>query len=231
MAKAGAAVATSLQRQETPRGETTRLRIRTEACELFYRQGFRATTMREITTAAGLTPAGFYNHYDSKDELLLAIVVDAFTRLDEQVSTASARSGEGATARLVALVRTMTLWHCDNIQQARVVNREAQELEESLLFTVREHRRRLRLLAEEIITAGLASGEFVLPDAPVDVTARVMATAVLDFVRSISPWYLDAKVLRPEQLADVLVALVLRMVGAEAGAGSPAVRPSPRARR
>lgn len=42
-----------------------------------------------------------------------------------------------------------------------------------------------------------------------------MATAVLGFVRSISAWYLEANVLSPAQLADLLVSLVLRMVGAE----------------
>jgi hypothetical protein len=41
-----------------------------------------------------------------------------------------------------------------------------------------------------------------------------MATAMLGFVRSISAWYLEAKVLSPSELADLLVSLVLRMVGA-----------------
>ena len=206
------------QRQETPRGEATRMRIRAEALALFYRQGFRATTMREITSAAGLTPAAFYNHYGSKDDVLLAVIVDAFTRLDEQVDAALAEAGDGATGRLAALVHTMTLWHCDNIHQARVANRESQELAESMLGTVRERRRGLRSMAEQIITDGVETGEFVLPEAPVEAAARVMATAMLGFVRSISAWYLEAKVLSPAELADLLVDLVLRMVGAEAPA-------------
>ncbi|HTK64636.1 MAG TPA: TetR/AcrR family transcriptional regulator [Pseudonocardia sp.] len=218
MTKAVAATASDGQRQETPRGEATRMRIRAEALALFYRQGFRATTMREITSAAGLTPAAFYNHYGSKDDVLLAIIVDAFTKLDEQVTAALAKAGDGATGRLAALVHTMTLWHCDNINQARVANRESQELDESMLGTVRERRRELRSMAEQIVTDGVEAGEFVLPDAPVEAAARVMATAMLGFVRSISAWYLEAKVLSPAELADLLVALVLRMVGAEAPA-------------
>lgn len=220
MTKAVATAASDGQRQETPRGEATRMRIRAEALELFYRQGFRATTMREITSAAGLTPAAFYNHYGSKDDVLLAIVVDAFTKLDEQVESALAEAGDGATGRLAALVHTMTLWHCDNLHQARVANRESQELDESMLGTVRERRRGLRSMAEQIITDGVEAGEFVLPEAPVEAAARVMATAMLGFVRSISAWYLEAKVLSPAELADLLVALVLRMVGTEASAKS-----------
>ncbi|HEY1974136.1 MAG TPA: TetR/AcrR family transcriptional regulator [Pseudonocardia sp.] len=215
MTKAVAAAASNGQRQETPRGEATRLRIRTEALELFYRQGFRATTMREITSASGLTPAAFYNHYGSKDDVLLAIIVDAFSKLDEQVDAALTKVGDSATGRLVALVHTMTLWHCDNIHQARVANRESQELDESMLGTARERLRGLRSMAEQIVTDGVEAGEFVLPEAPVEAAARVMATAMLGFVRSISAWYLEAKVLSPAELADLLVALVLRMVGAE----------------
>lgn len=220
MTKAVATTASDGQRQETPRGEATRMRIRAEALELFYRQGFRATTMREITSAAGLTPAAFYNHYGSKDDVLLAIIVDAFSKLDEQVEAALAEVGDDATGRLTALIHTMTLWHCDNIHQARVANRESQELDESMLGTVRERRRGLRSMAEQIVTDGVEAGEFVLPEAPVEAAARVMATAMLGFVRSISAWYLEAKVLSPAELADLLVALVLRMVGAEPAAKS-----------
>lgn len=235
MARTPTAAATIPARQETPKGEATRLRIRTEACRLFNDQGFRATTMREITNAAGLTPAGFYNHYASKDEVLLAIIVDAFTKLDEAVSAAMAEADEDATARLTTLVHTMTVWHCKNIQQARVASREAQELDDPMLVTVGQHRRRLRSLAEEIVTSGVASGEFVLPDAPVDATARVLATAVLDLVRDISGWYLNRKVLTPAQLADLLVELVLRMVGAQSRPDTPVkngrARTQPKARR
>lgn len=160
------AVAASDGRQETPRGEATRMRIRAEALELFYRQGFRATTMREITSAAGLTPAAFYNHYGSKDDVLLAIVVDAFAKLDEQVGVALAEAGAGATGRLTALVHTMTLWHCDNLHQARVANRESQELDESMLGTVRERRRGLRSMAEQIVTDGVRPASSCSPRLP-----------------------------------------------------------------
>jgi hypothetical protein len=63
------------------------------------------------------------------------------------------------------------------------------------------------------------------------------ATAILGFVRSISASYLDAKVLSPAELADPVVTLVLRMVGARAdhrlkspparAAESRGVRPAP----
>jgi TetR/AcrR family transcriptional regulator, cholesterol catabolism regulator len=225
MAKAAAVASPQVERQETARGEATRMRIREKALDLFYKQGFRTTTMREITNASGLTPAAFYNHYSSKDDLLLGIILDAFTRLDEQVKAALGSAGEGDTARLAAFVHTMTLWHCENIHQARVATREVQELDDARVRAVRAQLRRLRSVAEEIITSGTASGEFNLPGVPMDAGARVTATAVLGFVRSISAWYLDAKVLSSAELADLVVTLVLRMVGAQTEA--PQVSPRP----
>jgi AcrR family transcriptional regulator len=234
MAKATAVASPQVARQETARGEATRMRIREKALELFYEQGFRTTTMREITNASGLTPAAFYNHYSSKDDLLLGIILDAFTRLGDQVKAALDIAGEDDTARLAALVHTMTIWHCDNIHQARVATREVQELDETRARAVRNQLRQLRSVVEVIITNGTASGEFNLPGVPMDAAARVTATAVLGFVRSISAWYLDAKVLSSAELADLVVTLVLRMVGARDDAPQGSLRSrrvSSRARR
>lgn len=43
------------------------------ATELFYRKGFPATSIDEIGEAAGITGPGIYRHFESKDEILLAV--------------------------------------------------------------------------------------------------------------------------------------------------------------
>jgi AcrR family transcriptional regulator len=56
------------------RETSTRERIVTEAMRLFAAQGFRATTVGQITEAAGLAPraGGLYKHFRSKEEVLEA---------------------------------------------------------------------------------------------------------------------------------------------------------------
>lgn len=58
------------------KGETTRLAIETAAIRLFLKQGYHATSMRQIADHAGLALGGIYNHFSSKEEIFEAIIVD-----------------------------------------------------------------------------------------------------------------------------------------------------------
>jgi AcrR family transcriptional regulator len=58
------------------KGETTRLAIEDAAAELFIKNGYHATSMREIAEHAGLALGGIYNHFKSKEEIFEGIVVD-----------------------------------------------------------------------------------------------------------------------------------------------------------
>jgi AcrR family transcriptional regulator len=62
----------------------TRDRILDEAMHLFSEQGFKATTIVQIETAAGLTPGagGIYHHFANKEALLAAGVDRHLQRLD-----------------------------------------------------------------------------------------------------------------------------------------------------
>ena len=63
--------------KDTPtKGETTRIAIEDAAVELFIKNGYHATSMREIAEHAGLALGGIYNHFKSKEEIFEAIIVD-----------------------------------------------------------------------------------------------------------------------------------------------------------
>ena len=59
------------------RGERTRSRVLEAAYDLFVRQGFNGTSVREIAQQAGMAVGGIYNHYASKEEIFAA-VLDAY---------------------------------------------------------------------------------------------------------------------------------------------------------
>ncbi|HEV8622825.1 MAG TPA: TetR/AcrR family transcriptional regulator [Acidimicrobiia bacterium] len=227
MARRGSSEITTDRIDRRRVGGATRARINRAAVELFYRQGYRATTMRDIATACDLTPAAFYNHYSSKDQLLQSIILDAWEQLEEVVDEAVAAAGKSPSRQLQALVRAMALWHCANIQQAQVANREALELSDELLGPLKAKRRAFRSKVEKVVAAGLASGDFVPPDLPVAGATRAMATIVLGFIQSISSSILESKTLTPEGLADLLAALIGRMVGGDPAAVSELARAQP----
>jgi AcrR family transcriptional regulator len=58
------------------KGDRTRLAIEEAAFELFMKQGFHATSMRQIADQAGLALGGIYNHFSGKEDIFAAIIID-----------------------------------------------------------------------------------------------------------------------------------------------------------
>ena len=58
----------------------TKERIKRTAEKMFIEKGYVATTLRDITAKAGVTTGAFYKHYGSKEEILISIFNDGFTK-------------------------------------------------------------------------------------------------------------------------------------------------------
>ena len=80
-----------------------RERILTEAARLFADKGYAATSVREITQAAGATNPMMYYYFGSKVELYEAILSESMDRLSSQVSEILGRPGT-FSERLVELI-------------------------------------------------------------------------------------------------------------------------------
>jgi len=61
----------------------TRERIVSTASKMFLEKGLESVGMRDIMAAAGLTPGGFYRHFDSKEQLIAEANSAAFDHLLE----------------------------------------------------------------------------------------------------------------------------------------------------
>ena len=57
----------------TAKGRQTRAAIEQAARKLFAERGFHGTTLADITSAAGKSPAVFYRYYSDKEDLLAAL--------------------------------------------------------------------------------------------------------------------------------------------------------------
>lgn len=79
-----------------PDDRTARARIRDEALRLFAERGPDSVTLRDIATAAGVSPALLIRHYGSKDGLVAAAddhVVTTFEALLSTVTEQTAAAG------------------------------------------------------------------------------------------------------------------------------------------
>ena len=65
-----------MKKEKQTKGEVTRLAVEDAAIDLFLKQGYHATSMRQIADRSGLALGGIYNHFASKDEIFQAIIVD-----------------------------------------------------------------------------------------------------------------------------------------------------------
>ena len=63
----------------TAKGRQTREAIELAARKLFAERGFHGTTLADITSAAGKSPAVFYRYYTDKEDLLAALA-ESFLR-------------------------------------------------------------------------------------------------------------------------------------------------------
>jgi AcrR family transcriptional regulator len=81
----------------------TRARILDAAMELFRRQGFEETTMREIAAEAGVATGGAYYYFDSKDAIVLAFYDQSQQELEPVIEQALA-GGKHLKERLAALL-------------------------------------------------------------------------------------------------------------------------------
>lgn len=62
---------------ETPEPRNTRERILYTSLDLFYAYGFHAVGLDQILAEVGVTKTTFYNHFESRDELIREAVTYA----------------------------------------------------------------------------------------------------------------------------------------------------------
>lgn len=85
------------------RGDQRRARILDVARDLFFEQGFGATSMSMIAARVGGSKATLYAHFKSKEDLLIALVADQCARIEARIGIAPR---EGVDIR-VALTETV----------------------------------------------------------------------------------------------------------------------------
>ncbi len=192
---------------------TTRERIVAVAAELFHRQGYSATTMRQIATGVGIKAASLYNHFPSKQELLFRISYDTMVEMHAAVLDAMAGVVE-PEERLRAFVGAHTKYCIVERYRARVAD-ELRDLEPDNLREVVAMRDRYEGVLRRILDDMNEATDGAVRD--VAVTANAVAT----MASQVSAWYRDGGRLGPEEIADLYAELA---VGAALGSRAQRTR-------
>jgi AcrR family transcriptional regulator len=195
-------------------GTAVQARLAEAAIELFYERGALATTVRDITSACGLTPGALYNHFESKDHLLYLVVRDIHRQVDDQLAALLAVTDDNPVTQLTVAVRFL-VWHTAGFKKrSRVANSEFTLLSGSRRLEITAIRRQVRDRFAGIILAGAQAGVFSLIGGDDIGAATMHAATITTMCVRISEWTLENSPLSVLGLEDRYAELALRMVTA-----------------
>ncbi|ATQ29676.1 TetR family transcriptional regulator [Rhodococcus ruber Chol-4] len=197
----------STSRDAVISGSKAAARLREAAVEVFAENGYGGTTTRQIAARLDMSPAAMYPHYKSKEELLYAISYEGHDLALEVVRTADLPD-EDATTRLSTVIARFAEWQAEHHRRARVVQYELTALTPEHYRVITGLRRRTTQVVRTIVDAGVASGEFTVPDTE-GVTLALMSLCV-----DICRWYPSGRYNEPHAIANLYSDLALRLVGA-----------------
>ena len=143
--------------------EARRSTLVTAAAAAFAERGVANTSVSDIVRAAGVAQGTFYLYFDSKDDVVLAVV----ERMAEEIfDAATARVEVGATAVDRLLILRDVLSEAGSAPGAADLvdvmhRRENRPLHDRLAEDITP---RLARLVEAIVSQGVAEGHFDVPD-------------------------------------------------------------------
>ena len=162
-------------------------RILRTAARVFAEKGYHQASIRDISRAAGVSLAGLYYYFQSKEELLFLIQDHALGSLIAGVEDRLPTSGD-PLEKLRILIDNQLRFFVDNMSEMKVLSHEAGSLTGEFRANVEAQKRRLTRLAKQILRE-------VDPRSELD--ERVSAFALFGMMNWLYVWY------RPGRDADV----------------------------
>ncbi len=177
-----------------------RTRLLAAAARAFAQRGFHAVSMRELARDTGRSLGSFYNHFDSKEELLFTLQRDAF---DELLAGAAGAIDAATTApaRLHQFVLNHLRYIASHPEVMRVLVHEAGALAGTRRSEIRTRKEAYFDLARGVV-AGVVDGA----DPPEIERVTYCLFGMLNWTYG---WYTPERHGPPEVLARTIYRLVL----------------------
>lgn len=189
-----------------PRSSGTRDRLIDAAACLFYSEGFHAVGLDRVLEEVGVTKTTFYNHFPSKDDLIVAVLEDRDRRDMDSLLAAMQRTGDSPRDRILVLFDVIDAWfHDPGFNGCLFINAAVQfpNRNDPVHQAARKHAENLERAVRELGAAGRAADPVALArqiamlvtaaittrhaagDLSAASTVRAMATVLLD--RQLAP--------------------------------------------
>jgi TetR/AcrR family transcriptional regulator, cholesterol catabolism regulator len=182
------------------------------AADVLHRNGYEATTMKDIAAEVNLTAASLYHHFRNKDALLLAVLEGGIDLVFELIEPIAADETKSFADRLTDMIKVHVYMVTQNtaVGAAMVfeirsllgmsgLNGGTRKIREELQsrrdeFFVR--RDDFEKIYRDVLQAGIAAGEFRQVDIPIFVKAMLGAN------NWVAVWYREGGRLDGEEIAS-----------------------------
>src|SRR5262249_54949850 len=150
------------------------------ALDAFSEHGYFATTTRDISQRAELSPAAVYVHYPSKADMLAEICRRGHAEVLAEIESALEAPGTPGE-RVRRFVQVFSSFHARRQTVGRVIQYELRGLRPRDFREIATMRARFEELLGRELAGGVAAGEFTIDD--IGVTAVTILSLGIDVAR------------------------------------------------
>lgn len=154
------------------------------ASGVFAEKGYHKASIRDISRESGISLAGLYYYFTTKEELLFLISQYSFESVLESLEKELQKKSSGRE-KLAFLIRNHISFFVKNLDAMKVLSHESDSLTGDFAQTINELKKRYIKIVEEILNQlrGTGNGQ----DDPA--TVRVEALALFGMMNWIYTWY------------------------------------------
>lgn len=185
----------------SPKPETRKEEIVRVAAQLFKEKGYTAVTMRDLAAKMGIKAASLYNHINSKQDILDAVIIslaEAFTNGMQGIKS----SNLSAIDKLKNIIELHVKLSSQNSYGMASLNNDWMHLEKRL-----DYYKKLRIEYEDdfrtILVDGIAAGEII------EANPEVMLFSILTTLRSLYIWIPKKEDLNLEEFTTTLYQILI----------------------
>lgn len=158
------------------------------ATRVFYREGFQSTSLDTVLGESGISRMTLYNHFKSKDELILAVLRHRDEQFREAMIRFAQTNGNDPVGRLLAVFDYHTQWQLgDGFCGCMFINAAAEygDPENPVRLLAAEHKRAItRYLRDLCESAELQNAEVLAEQLTMVLDGATVAAHAVGLVRT-----------------------------------------------
>jgi AcrR family transcriptional regulator len=182
---------------------------------VFAERGFHGATTQDIADVLGIRQASLYYYFSSKEialELVCARGVEGFL----EAAAVIAAGPESATEKLRRLILAHLSPLLDRPDFVRVFHNERKHLPPASRRRIGQTVRAYERVIEEILKAGIRSGEF-----RADLDPRLVTFGMLGMVKSVAGWFENEANGKIDRIVEEFFRLLVGGIAASGGGRRP----------